>query len=73
MPTNVDAFDRIRVRCGGVLEWSRFTGGQAVVDGLPDRPCVADLGGGRPTVSVHVIHGESYRCDGQPLRCRVLQ
>jgi len=73
MQTEVDAFDRIRVRCGSALEWSRFTGGRAVVDGLPDGPCVADLGGGRPTVSVQVIPGESYRCDGEPLRCRLLQ
>lgn len=73
MQTDIGAFDQIQVRCGDVVKRGRFTGGRAVVSGLPDEDCVADLAGGRPTVSLTVVPGESYRCDEQPLRCRVLQ
>jgi len=69
--TDPGAFDEVAVRCeGAAIGQGTFQGGRAVVAGLPNGPCVADLRGGRPTVSLAVAEGRSYRCDGQPLRCR---
>jgi hypothetical protein len=69
--TDPGAFEEVAVRCdGAIVGRGGFQGGRAVVSGLPDGSCVADLRGGRPTVSLAVVEGASYRCDGRPLRCR---
>ncbi len=69
--TEPGAFREVAVHCDGeAVATGTFRGGRAVVAGVPDGSCTADLRGRRPTVSLAVAEGSSYRCDGQPLRCR---